>query len=114
MAKHVKFRNREACSRADEYIRGEVRTGTYAREADGRSKRVGNVGHPLVTLVTLGEDGRHGKRHHRVTGWEGAAFAKEGIMGCEKCVVIRAVWREFRGSRTPRDGFHHHHQHRVV
>jgi len=53
VAKHVKFRNRETCGRADENVRGEVRTGTYAREADGRSKRVGNVGHPLVTLVTL-------------------------------------------------------------
>src|SRR5882757_587838 len=114
MAKHVKFRNREACSRADEYIRGEVRTGSYARAADGRSKRVGNVGHPLVTLVTLGEDGRHAKRHHRVTSGKRATLAKKGIMRREKSVVIRAVWREFRGSRTPRDGFHHHHQHRVV
>ncbi len=114
MAHHVKVGDGEPCGRADENVGREMRAGGYAREADGRSQRVGDVRHPFMMPVALRENVGHGKRHHGVTGGKTAAFTEKGIVRREKRVVVSAVWREFRGPRSSCNGFQNDHQYRVI
>jgi hypothetical protein len=41
--------------------------------------------------VTVWENRRNGKTHHRVPGWEAAGFAQRSRVAIEKGVVVAAV-----------------------
>jgi hypothetical protein len=70
MPKNVEVRHGESGSRADENVGREVRSRGYSREADGSSKGISDVRHPLMMPVALRESVGDGKTHHRLTGNE--------------------------------------------